>query len=201
MTADPWADPWAEEPPQTTVPDAAPMLTREQALAHQQTLDALAEAAAIRANAWRAELDRQMRQEHATQGAVATWRIGASQIIGQAVKESMVVSDSDAFTAWVAEQHPSEIETVVRPAFQRKLLDSLQAVDGQAMNWAGEIVPGVTMRPGGAYKGISIRPDRDARARAVEAAHQVLAQLDVPALPAPARYEIDPDDNPREEPT
>lgn len=68
------------------------------------------------------------------------------------------VTDEAAFTTWVADRYPSEVVTVVRESFAKKLLDGAtreaQQVPVDART--GEVIPGVEMRIGSAY--LAVRP-------------------------------------------
>ncbi|MFC7650022.1 hypothetical protein ACFQX6_64075 [Streptosporangium lutulentum] len=61
-------------------------------------------------------------------------------------QSAVVVADEDAFTAWVAANHPGEVETLVRvrPGWQRAFLTHLAALDPVADPHTGEVIPGLT---------------------------------------------------------
>lgn len=71
-------------------------------------------------------------------------RVARISLIGVSAKPT--VTDEDTFLAWVAEHHPTEVVTVVRPSFQKALLDRCSPVDDVTCvdNSTGEVVPGVT---------------------------------------------------------
>jgi hypothetical protein len=73
---------------------------------------------------------------------------------------AVVVADEDAFTAWVAENHPREVETLVRvrPGWQRKFLTHLAALDVVADPHTGEVIPGLTALSASAPRSFSLRP-------------------------------------------
>ncbi|MDP9841526.1 hypothetical protein [Streptosporangium lutulentum] len=72
---------------------------------------------------------------------------------------AVVVADEDAFTAWVAANHPGEVETLVRvrPGWQRAFLTHLAALDPVADPHTGEVIPGLTAVPALAPRSFSIR--------------------------------------------
>lgn len=60
------------------------------------------------------------------------------------------VVDETAFTRWVVERFPSEVEQVVRESFQKALLDSVKRDGGWVDKTSGEVVhvPGVAVTTG-----------------------------------------------------
>lgn len=72
-------------------------------------------------------------------------------------KQTPQVVDEHAFLTWVQQNHPSEIQESVRPAFRDKILGTVK-VHGQAVDDStGEIVPGIELRLGDPY--ISFRSE------------------------------------------
>lgn len=73
------------------------------------------------------------------------------------------VTDEDAFTAWVADTYPTEVEqiTVVRESFRRRLLDHAKQA-GAPVTATGEAIPGVEIVQGDPYP--SVRLAEGARA-------------------------------------
>lgn len=161
-------------------------MSREEAFAHQQTLDAIAAAATARAKAFRDELATQMRAEFDAHGSVATWRIGeVGQVIGKMSRARVVVDDVAQFTAWVGKHRPDEVvsKPTVRPAYEKALLAAVELADDQIIDpTTGEVVPGLTQLPGGAYLGVDLRANSDAKQRAIAAADAALDQLGLPAI-------------------
>ena len=82
-------------------------------------------------------------------------------------KEAVYVSDEDAFTKWVAQRYPTEVESVqsVRSSFQAGFLKRLEITGERVFDpeMDGEQVPGLSVRPGGKFKGISLTPDDAAK--------------------------------------
>lgn len=78
-------------------------------------------------------------------------------------KTEAKVTDEDAFTAWVADTYPTEVEqiTVVRESFRRRLLDHAKQA-GAPVTSTGEAIPGVQIVQGDPYP--SVRLADDARA-------------------------------------
>ena len=100
-------------------------------------------------------------EEH---GTAPTWRIPDLATVAAAVShQSVYVADEPTFAAWVAKRYPTEIETRVRPAFVELVLKSAN-VDGTLVSYEdGEVVPGLAVRPGGEFAGVSIRATREAK--------------------------------------
>ncbi|WP_433237969.1 hypothetical protein ACQPYK_29950 [Streptosporangium sp. CA-135522] len=71
----------------------------------------------------------------------------------------VMVADEDAFIAWVAANHPGEVETLVRvrPGWQREFLTHLAALDPVADPHTGEVIPGLTAVPAPAPRSFSLR--------------------------------------------
>lgn len=73
----------------------------------------------------------------------------------------VVVKDEEAFTDWVMDHYPTEVETVptVRPAFQKRFLDKLIDHDenGVFVKESGEEVPGLKHVPAGQATTFSTR--------------------------------------------
>jgi hypothetical protein len=77
-------------------------------------------------------------------------------------KTTAVVTNEDAFTAWVEKNYPTEIVKTVRPASREKFLKDAAAL-GEPVNAAtGEVIPGVEITKGDPY--IVTRPTAAARA-------------------------------------
>lgn len=128
-------------------------------------LDQLAAAAKAEAAKVRAMLHADARAEFEEHGAASTWRIpDIATVTSSVTHESVYVSDEKAFTAWVAERYPTEVEVIrrVRAAWQGGFLsqaivgglEELVVVDPDT----GEVVPGLSVKTGGEFGGISIRP-------------------------------------------
>jgi len=81
---------------------------------------------------------------------------------------AIVVTDGAKFKAWVAQNHPAEIEhvTQVRPGFQKTLLETVADTDGEIvfMPGTGEVIPGLSVREGGTPRAITIKADPAAKA-------------------------------------
>ncbi|MCP3770024.1 MULTISPECIES: hypothetical protein [Streptomyces] len=79
-------------------------------------------------------------------------------------RPAVVVADEDAFTAWVAANHPGEVETLVqvRPAWKQEFLGRL-ACSGPAAGpvadpHTGEVIPGLAVAPAPEPRSFSLRP-------------------------------------------
>lgn len=73
-------------------------------------------------------------------------------------KQTPTVTDEKAFLAWVQKNHPTEIETTVRPAFRDKVLASAKTHGTAVDTTTGEVIPGVELRTGNPY--ITFRSER-----------------------------------------
>jgi len=76
-------------------------------------------------------------------------------------KPAVVVADEDAFTAWVAENHPGEVETLVRvrSSWQKQFIAQLAAwPDPVTDPDTGEVIPGLAATPASAPRSFSLRP-------------------------------------------
>lgn len=152
-------------------------------------LEGVAAAAAARAATLRAELEADAKAELAEQGAAPTWRIpGVGTVLLSVSKEAPVITDETALTAWVAERHPSEVETIeqIRPAFRAALL-RLSQCDGDkvAHPATGEPIPGMTVRPGGVPRSLSFRLDNAVKQAAAADADVMLESLALLASETP----------------
>ncbi len=80
---------------------------------------------------------------------------------------SVRVVDEQAFVAWVAKNHPSELVQVVRDSFREKVFASAKAKaepgDSTAVGPDGEVVPGLEVVHGTPY--VTTRPTAEARER------------------------------------
>lgn len=104
--------------------------------------------------------------EAAVSGA-SQWRTPYGTVSVAQRKETFTI-DPKSFLAWVEAEHPTEVETVVRPAFVDHIKALLTVVDGKVIRKdTGEVVPWAAVKPGG-DRYVSIRgPEKDT---AVEAA-------------------------------
>lgn len=133
--------------------------------------EGLAAAATARATAHRAVLETAARAE-LEQGTVPTWRMpGIGTVTLPVSREAVIVADPAAWVAWVAARHPGEIVQQIRPTSERALLGRL-TVDGDVVvdPDTGEIVPGLSVRPGGVPGRLALRLTADAREAAQAAA-------------------------------
>lgn len=74
------------------------------------------------------------------------------------------VEDEAALLAWVAEHHPSEVQTVrsVRPAFLTALLERARVAGEPVDPQTGEVIPGVSVGAGEPYPQVRLTADADA---------------------------------------
>jgi hypothetical protein len=159
-------------------------LTPSRAKLAEQTVfwDAVAARAAVNAAACRKLLDAAAREEFTRDGIAPTWRIpGVGTVPLALTQDSVTVTDEAAYTAWVADRHPTEVATVttVRRAFDERLRKAA-AKRGATCDEHGEVIPGLLFVPGGQPKGISVRADNDAKAEAATRAQQAFATWSYP---------------------
>lgn len=139
--------------------------------------DSVAEAAREKSRAARAALTEAAVEEFERDGCAPTWRIPGIGTVPLALTSSSVaVVDGVAFLEWVAARYPDEIEHTprVRPAFADRLLKAAVKLGDPPSTADGEVIPGLTFRPGGQPRGIQIRPDADAKEAAAELAQSFL---------------------------
>ncbi|GGR53714.1 hypothetical protein [Streptomyces roseolus] len=86
---------------------------------------------------------------------------------------AVVVADEEAFTAWVADNHPGEVETLVRvrPGWQRRFLARLSCLDPVADPYTGEAIPGLGVLSAPEPRSFSLRPLPGGRERIARAWH------------------------------
>ncbi|MFF5715057.1 hypothetical protein [Streptomyces sp. NPDC012756] len=84
---------------------------------------------------------------------------------------TVVVADEEAFTAWVADNHPGEVEKLVRvrPGWQRQFLARLTCLDPVADPYSGEEIPGLGVLPASEPRSFSLRPLPGGRERIARA--------------------------------
>ena len=138
----------------------------------------------------RAELALDAAAEYAEQGTAATWRIPDVATVSAGVThEAAYVRDQAAWAAWVADRFPTEAErvTVVRPAWQNTYLASVLIETGPDGEYVaidpptGERLPGIGVRPGGEFNGLTIRVSAAAREVFDALAADRLARLELEA--------------------
>jgi hypothetical protein len=124
-------------------------------------LDQLMAQAKVERQKLAGDLAADARAEFEEQGTAPTWRIPDIATVAASVShETVTVSDHVRFQRWVAKRYPTEIEEVlvVRPAWLGDFLKRCQTNDLDAVDPdTGEIVPGLTVLPGGSFAGVSIR--------------------------------------------
>ena len=122
-------------------------------------LESEAKARKDAARAWLAE---RMGPELLAVKAIADGRDVGKATFTDGRRELKVV-DRQAFTGYVAEHYPTEVEqvAVVNTAFEKAHLAALTDVDGTVIDDAGVVVPGVELRTGAPY--VSVRKSAEAR--------------------------------------
>ncbi|MDG9703578.1 hypothetical protein [Streptomyces sp. DH37] len=76
-------------------------------------------------------------------------------------RPAVVVADEDAFTAWVTENHPEEVETLVRvrSSWRKRFITELAAWPGPVTDpYTGEVIPGLEAAPAPEPRSFSLRP-------------------------------------------
>lgn len=151
-------------------------------------LDQLAAAAKAEGAKLREQIYADAKAEYEEQGTAPTWRIPDVATIAASVShESVSVGDAKAFAAWVRERYPTEVEDVptVRPAWLAGFLERAEPNGDVACDpTTGEVVPGLSVREGGRFAGVSIRPTADAKAVFAAVASTSLAKLAAEAGPS-----------------
>lgn len=162
-------------------------MNRQEAVEAIVWLDALAAQARTEAAKYRADLLADARAEFEEQGTAPTWRIPDVATVAASVSHASVyVCDETAFTRWVAARYPTEVETIerVRAAWQAGfLVRALGSVGIVNDPETGEVVPGLAIRPGGQFAGVSIRPTAAAKEVFTALADAGLRQLAASASP------------------
>ena len=151
-------------------------------------LDQLAAAAKTEAAKVRADVLADARAEFEEQGMAPTWRIPDIATVAASVTHASVyVEDEAAFVAWVGKRYPTEVETktVVRAAWQTGFLTRAPGSHGLVADPdTGEVVPGLNVRRGGEFSGISIRPTPAAKEVFAALAEHGLRELVAKAAPS-----------------
>ena len=110
------------------------------------------------------DLTADARAEYEEQQTASTWRIKGVATVPQAVSnDAVVVADEARFLDWVAQRHPTEVETIVRPAFRTLVLSSVKVSYDTVHTEDGEVVPGLAFKPGGEFIGVSVRATPEAK--------------------------------------
>jgi hypothetical protein len=124
-------------------------------------LDQLAARAKDESRKLREQLQADARAEWQEQGTAPTWRIpDVATVAASVTHESVVVEDMTALTRWMEQRYPTEVETVrsIRPAFLAGFLPRAKpAGDVVCDPETGEVIPGLGVREGGQFGGISVR--------------------------------------------
>ena len=138
----------------------APIVPRAQLAAEAVWWDAVAAQAKARGAQAREVLDVQARAEFTRDRIAPTWRIPDVGTVPFAVTANRVdVVNEAAYTAWVLDRFPEQIETTVRvrPAYDKTVREAATK-RGAACTADGELIPGLEFVAGGAPMGISILP-------------------------------------------
>jgi hypothetical protein len=143
-------------------------MNRTERLQHVLRLEGIAAAARDRAQQHRAALTDDARAELEREGAAPTWRVTDIGTITLPVsKEQPFVADPARFLDWCKQRHPDQVEHIeqVRGAFQASLLAEAFIEEGDVIDGStGEVMPGVSVRPGGLPQALTIRATPEARA-------------------------------------
>lgn len=115
--------------------------------------------------------------------------VGHVQLTKGTSTTTAAVTDAEALLAWVKEHAPTEVQTVelVRPSFQKTLLDQVKSVGGWLDPATGELldVEGVTVTPATPRPTLTVKPTDDAADVVRRAwADGRLSLTDLTALPA-----------------
>lgn len=110
----------------------------------------------------------------------ATWRPkGIATIPFSVSNDAIEVTDEAKFLDWVARRNPTEIETSVRQSWRTYVLEKLARIaeDDVICLDDGEVIPGVSLRKGGEFIGISITPTPQARVAFTAVANATMLEL------------------------
>lgn len=159
----------------------------------QETIQALVWLKQIeaRAKAEAAELQQRLaedaRAEFAKEGAAPTWRFrDLARVSASVSNEAVVVENAAAFLLWVKARYPTEIETVeqIRAAFQTRILADAKVEGERVCDAEGEVIPGLGVRKGGEFIGVSVTVDPTAKTVFGAVASEALKRMAVEAGPA-----------------
>lgn len=112
----------------------------------------------------------ELAEEEFKSGTLPTWRMpDIGRVQASVTAWTPVVSDVVEFTKWVADRYPTEVEDIVRvrDAWLGSFLAGvvIDTVALAALDPAtDEAVPGLTVRKGGQFKGVSIYADDSTKA-------------------------------------
>lgn len=130
-------------------------------------LEGLAQAANRRATEHRAALYEEARAELAREGTAPSWRLPDIGTVALPLsREAPVVADPAALTRWAEARYPSEVEAVkqVRASFQTALLQRVACTEDAVIDpVTGEVIPGLSVRPGGMPGSLTIKASRDVK--------------------------------------
>jgi len=151
-------------------------------------LDQIAAKAKEEAAKLRADLSADARAEFEEQGTPPTWRVPDVATVSASVTHAgIVVGDERALARWVMSRYPTEVEEVVqvRSAWRTHLLAIAQpSGDVATLPNTGEVIPGLTVRAGGEFAGVTVRATPAAKAVYGEVAGVALRQLAATAGPS-----------------
>lgn len=143
-------------------------MNRTEHLQEVLRLEGLADAARQRAQDHRDALAADARDELDREGAAPTWRVSDIGTITLPVSQpTPFVHHPAAFLAWCKQRYPDAIEHIeqVRGSFQTALLAGALLEEGEVIDGGtGEVIPGVSVRPGGVPKALTIRATPEAKA-------------------------------------
>lgn len=164
-------------------------------------LDQLAAHAKAEGAKLRDQLTADARAEYEEQGTAPTWRIpDVATVAASVTHESVSVADEEAFTAWVKSRYSTEVEMVakIRAAWLALFLSNAKISGDYAVDpFSGEVVPGLAVREGGRFSGISVRATSEAKAVFAAVAEQSLKKLALDAGPAVPVVLAEVSDGPR----
>lgn len=151
-------------------------------------LDQLAVQAKAEGAKLRAQLAADARAEFEEQKTAPTWRIpDVATVAASVAHEAVVVASDKTLVAWVAERYPTEVEqvTVVRGAWLAGFLTRCRPSGEVACDPdTGEVVPGLAVRPGGTFSGVSVRVTSAAKEVFAALARRGLEKLAIEAGPS-----------------
>ena len=169
-------------------------MNRQELITRTLLLEQVAAEARARAAKLREQLAGAALAELAEQGTAPTWKVkDVGTVWLPTSTETVYVADAGTFTAWVKARRPDEVETLhrVRPAFVGALLDAVAhdqervfvpSVESSPVDvfadLSGEVVDGLSVRPGGVPGTLTFKPDKAAQAVARAGAEKLVDDLE-----------------------
>jgi len=140
-------------------------LTREDKVKAKLWLDQLADAATAESKRLSVELADEAYEEYRRTKSLPTWRFEDLAVVAAGASHAaVVVADEATFTKWARVRYPDQVETIyrVRPAWLAGYLKRLQHEGLSAVD-KDEVVPGLVVKPGGQFIGVTVTGKPEAK--------------------------------------